>query len=378
MYPFSLHFFNSLRIGVDRFVACDDSMAMAAFPVLTALTDATALDPVYYTDPAWYAFERKQLFTRHWHYVGHIADLSAPGDHIVADVAGVPLIIVCQPDGYPRAFHNVCRHRAGPIATANGRGATRLRCLYHGWQYGLDGALIAAPEMAEAIGFDKATIALTPVACNVWEGLVFVALGAAPPLADVMAGIAERIKPTALATLRFHRRDVYDVAANWKVYIDNYLEGYHLPYVHPALTQVVDYADYSSELATHYSLQLSPITDPDGPYGDGTAYYYFIYPNLMLNVVPGRLQLNRVVPTGIDTCRVDFEWYFADDPTVHARIADDLAFTDTVQREDAALCAHVQRGLTSGHYIPGRLSPKREAGVWHFQNLLRQDYAIGA
>jgi choline monooxygenase len=346
--------------------------------VLPALTAATALDPLYYVDPHWYRSEQRQLFARHWHCVGHIADLSAAGDHIVAEVAGVPLIIVRQPSGDLKAFHNVCRHRAGPIAVCNGRGATRLRCLYHGWQYGLDGALIAASEMAEAVGFDKANIALTPVACEAWEGLVFVALGAAPPLGEVMAGIAERIKPTDLSTLIFHRRDVYAVECNWKVYIENYLEGYHLPYVHPALTQVVDYADYTSELAPHYSLQVSPITDAQGPYGEGTAYYYFIYPNLMLNVVPGRLQLNRVVPTGIDSCRVDFEWYFADDPRVQERIADDLAFTNTIQNEDAAICAQVQRGLTSGSYVPGRLSPKREAGVWHFQNLLRKDYALGA
>ena len=140
---------------------------------------------------------------------------------------------------------------------------------------------------------------------------------------------------------------------------------------------MVDYAEYQSELGDCYSLQVSPIRDVNGPYGDGTAFYYFVWPNLMLNVVPGRLQLNRVIPAGIDRCRVDFEWYYADDPSVQARIADDLAFTDAVQQEDAAICAHVQHGLTSGSYVPGRLSPKREAGVWHFQNLLRRAYARG-
>lgn len=345
---------------------------------VTSLEQASALDPAYYIDPQWQAFERQHVFRTSWQCVGHMGDLAAAGDHIVAEVGGQPLILVGQGEGKVRAFHNVCRHRAGPLATCNGRGATRLRCLYHGWQYGLDGRLLAAPEMNEAEGFDRATIGLPEVAVEIWENLVFVALSkAVPPLSEVLRGIAGRIAPTDLKALRFHKRDVYQVACNWKVYIDNYLEGYHLPYVHPALTQVVDYADYRSELAPWYSLQHSPITDPDGPYGDGTAYYYFIYPNLMLNVVPGRLQLNRVIPTGLDSCTVDFDYYFADDPDIIARAGKDMAFTDTIQKEDAAICEHVQRGLTSGSYEPGRLSPRREAGVWHFQELLRRAYAGG-
>jgi choline monooxygenase len=347
--------------------------------ISSALTTATALDPAYYVDPHWLTFEQQHLFRGSWQFVAQIDDLAATGDHVVAEVAGQPLIIVRQEDGGVRAFHNVCRHRAGPLAICDGRGATRLRCMYHGWQYGLDGQLLTAPEMGEADGFDKNAIRLPEVAVQIWEGLVFVALDAeaAPPLDTVMAGIAERILPNDLATLKFHKHDVYTVACNWKVYVDNYLEGYHLPYVHPALTQTVDYAQYTSELADHYSLQVSPITNPEGPYGAGTAYYYFIFPNLMLNIVPGRLQLNRVIPTGIDSCTVDFLYYFADDPAVIARAADDLAFTDIIQSEDAGICEHVQRGLTSGSYAPGRLSPRREAGVWHFQNLLRKAYAGG-
>jgi choline monooxygenase len=354
-------------------------MAQILIPMLTELATATALDPTYYVDPEWLAFEKRHVFRGTWQCVAQMGDLVASGDHVVAEVAGQPLIIVRQAGGNLRAFHNVCRHRAGPLATCNGRGASRLRCLYHGWQYGLDGQLLVAPEMAEANGFDKRDIHLPEVAVQVWQGLVFVALdGAATPrLETVMAGIAERILPNDLTTLKFHRHDVYTVACNWKVYVDNYLEGYHLPYVHPVLTQTVDYAQYRSELTDHYSLQVSPITDPDGPYGAGTAYYYFIYPNLMLNIVPGRLQLNRVIPTGIDSCAVDFIYYFADDPAVIARAAEDLAFTDVIQKEDAGICEHVQRGLTSGSYVPGRLSPKREAGVWHFQNLLGAAYARG-
>ena len=346
--------------------------------MLADLEHAIALDPHFYTDPAWAVFEREHIFCKSWQYTTHVGELSESGDHVVTEIAGQPLILVAQADGSIRAFHNVCRHRAGPLATCNGKGASRLRCMYHGWQYGLDGRLLAAPEMSEAAGFDKSTIALPEVAVAVWEGLVFVALDpATPPLESVFAGISDRILPQDASELKFYRHDRYDVACNWKVYVDNYAEGYHLPYVHPALTQAVDYSDYRSELSEFHSLQVSPIADPDGPYGDGTAFYYLVYPNLMLNFVPGRLQLNRVLPTGQDSCSVDFVWFYADDPNVAKRAAEDIAFTDRVQAEDASICEHVQRGLTSGGYVPGRLSPKREAGLWHFHNLLRGSYENG-
>jgi choline monooxygenase len=343
---------------------------------IDSLETATALAPQFYCEPRWLAYEQDAVFKRSWQCVAHMGDLANTGDHVVAEVAGQPLVILHNTHGNIVAFHNVCRHRAGPLALCNGKGATRLRCAYHGWQYDLDGKLLTAPEMGEAADFDRSAVQLPSVQTRVWQNLVFVALDPdVPPIESVLAGIAERIQPNDLTRLKFHHRDVYKVACNWKVYIDNYLEGYHLPYVHPALTEIVDYANYFTDLADYYSLQHSPIRVTDGPYGDGTAFYYFIYPNIMLNIMPGRLQINRVLPTGQDSCTVDFDYYFADDADVIARAATDLAFSDQVQAEDASICAAVQRGLTSGSYVPGRISPKRESGVWHFQNLLRQVYA---
>jgi choline monooxygenase len=166
----------------------------------------------------------------------------------------------------------------------------------------------------------------------------------------------------------------YEVACNWKVYIDNYVEGYHLPTVHPALTRALDYRSYGTEVADWYSLQHSPVADADAAYGQGQAYYYFIFPNTMLNVMPGRLQANRVLPLSADRCRVDFHYYYAAYPATRARLDADLEFSDQVQREDAAICESVQLGLASGYYEPGRLCPRHEAGVWHFHRLLRAAY----
>lgn len=342
------------------------------------LATATALDLAYYQDPAWLAFEQQHLFEGHWQLAGHSADVAFAGDHIVTEVAGKNILIVRDADGTLRAFHNVCAHRAGPLARCNGTGATRLRCLYHGWTFGLDGRLITAPGMREAEGFDSSKIRLMPVAVVERLGLVFVDLsGTALPIDTVLAGIAQRLQSIDIGKMRFLRHHLYTVECNWKVYIDNYLEGHHLPYVHPKLTQTLDFSQYSYEETAHYSLQHAPIVESDGAYGLGTAYYYFIFPNIMLNITPGRLQSNRVYPLGRDRCTVEFNYFYEDSPDALARVEADHAFSDLVQAEDAEICGHVQRGILSGGYAPGRLSPRHEGGVFHFQQLLRQAYAPG-
>ena len=339
------------------------------------LAAASALHASFYTDPAWLACEQAQVFGRSWQLVAHSAELSAAGDHVVGELAGTPLLVVRQADGSLKAFPNVCRHRAGPIARGNGRGAKSLQCAYHGWTYTLAGQLKAAPEMQGACDFEPSHICLPEFAVREWQGLVWVALSSeTAPFDEVFAGIAERIQPIDLATLRFHNRVSYDIDCNWKVYVDNFLEGYHLPYVHPGLSKVLDYRAYDTELHPWYSLQHSPLRNNEGLYADGNAWYYFLYPNTMLNILPGRLQTNRILPLGPHRCRVEFDYYYSTEPEVLSRIADEQAFSDEIQTEDIDICVAVQRGLQSGHYEAGRLCPKRESGVWHFQNLLRQAY----
>jgi choline monooxygenase len=274
-----------------------------------------------------------------------------------------------------RGFHNICRHRAGPVAACSGKGAKRFRCAYHGWTYELDGRLRAAPEMQDAQDFVPSEHGLYPVAVKEWQGLVFVALSPdAPPFEAVYGGLAERMAPMDLSALRFARRETWPVACNWKVYVDNYLEGYHVPVAHPALNEIVDYKAYVTELSEWRSVQTSTLEASDA-YGSGRVFYWFVYPNIMLNVVPGRMQTNRVVADGPDRCFVEFDYYYADDPEVIARAEADAAFSAQVQEEDRLICEAVQKNLRSGVYTPGRLCPKREEGVWHFQNLLRKAYA---
>ena len=340
------------------------------------LDQAHALHAGFYTDPHWLAVEQREVFARSWQLAAHAGDLRGSGDHVVCDIAGKSILIVRQPDGSLSAFHNVCRHRAGPLATCNGSGARALHCKYHGWTYTLDGQLRAATEMQGAQQFDVADIRLPRVQVQEWQGLVFVALSDdTPPFSAVFKDIAERIAPVDLGAKRYAKRDSYRIACNWKVYVDNFLEGYHLPFVHPGLSKVLDYRAYDTELHDWYSLQHSPLRNNDGIYGDGQAFYYFIYPNIMLNITPGRLQTNRILPDGHGHCIVEFDYYYTDDPQVQARIEAEQAFSDEIQSEDIHICEHVQRGLASGSYSAGRLNPQRESGVWHFQNLLRAAYA---
>ena len=340
------------------------------------LQAAVTLPATAYADPEFHAFEREAVFARNWQLVTRAGKLANPGDHVVAEIAGRPIIMVRGEDKVLRGFFNVCRHRAGPLALADGN-AKQLQCKYHGWTYTLAGELRAAHEMKEAADFDMSCIHLDAIQMAEWEGMVFVALK--PPVAGIeqlLAGIRERIRPIEPAKFHFHCHVGYDVACNWKAYVDNYLEGYHLPHVHPGLNKLLDYREYTTQTAEWYSWQHSPLDGSQGPYAEGEAHYYFVYPNMMLNILPGRLQTNLVAPVSAGHCRVLFDYYYADMESTAAKqmIAEDLRFSDEVQKEDIAICERVQKGLESGSYKAGRISPKRESGVHHFQELIRKAY----
>lgn len=337
-----------------------------------ALESAYALPAALYTNPQIAERERSAVFARHWQLVAHADQVRDAGDHAVVEIGGVPLVIVRGDDGTLRALHNVCRHRAGPLATCDGRGAKALRCKYHGWTYRLDGQLRSAPEMDDARDFDVAGIRLPQAHVAQWQGQIFAALESPPPLAEVLEGIDARLGAHPLASYAFDRRTSYEIACNWKAYVDNYLEGYHVPHIHPALNKMLDYRSYSTTLAPWHSLQFSPLESADALYGNGDALYYFVWPNIMLNILPGRLQTNRVVPLAPDRCRVDFDYFYPVGRNDTAHRAQDEAFSDEVQHEDIAICELVQKRLASGSYVAGRLNPRRESGVWHFHELYRR------
>ena len=231
--------------------------------------------------------------------------------------------------------------------------------------------------MAQTQDFDLASIRLPELRVELWQGLIFVGAELAPAFGDFTAGWYTQLRSLSPKNYVFHRRVSYDVACNWKVYCDNYLEGYHVPHIHPGLNSLLDYRQYVTETGDWFSYQYSPLQSDAELYGSGDALYYFIYPNTMLNLLPGRLQSNRILPIDENHCRVEYDYFYVDEPlteAIHLRRIADQNFSDEVQQEDISICEQVQRGLASGSYEAGRLNPLRENAVHHFHELLRRAY----
>ncbi len=328
------------------------------------LSLASTIPSSYYNDAVVLADENRNIFGRTWQLVGHAEQVMERGQFFTTMVAEEPLLIVRGDDNELRALSNVCRHRAGPVAKGEGK-RTSLQCGYHGWTYALDGTLRTAPEMDGIECWDRQTVALPQFRIDSWNGLLFVNLDHhGLSLHEFLGDLADRTFDGRLAG-----RKEWSVNCNWKVYVDNYLEGYHIPIVHPSLFREIDYPNYRTETRCNYSIQHAPLKRPARIRGDGEASYFWIFPNLMLNVYPDNFSTNLIVPVGHDRTLTIFEWYFRDPEAAKKEIEETITFSDEIQLEDIAICEAVQRGLRSSTYSTGRYSPVRENGVHHFHGL---------
>jgi choline monooxygenase len=337
---------------------------------------AWTLPASLYVDSEAYQQERENIFHRTWQVVGHRHQLAKPGDYFTVELAGEPLLLVRDENGEARGFYNVCRHRAGP--PAQGCGSRKVfRCGYHGWTYGLDGKLISAPEFEGVEVFEPEHISLRPVRVAEWSNLVFVNLNHdAEPLAATLGDLPEPSGRYRFTDMKLFERRTYEMKCNWKTYVDNYLEGYHLPSVHPGLNRELDYSSYEVEIHAAYVRQFSPIRGAQpgdksvrryqGAQEDMTTNYFWIFPNWMLNCYPDNVSLNVVLPRGPERSVVIFEWYLAEALVGTESARRSVAFSDEIQAEDAAICETVQKNLASRSYDRGRYSVKQEKGVHAF------------
>jgi choline monooxygenase len=340
---------------------------------------AWTLPARFYLDPAISVLETQKIFRREWQVAAHRSQLARAGDYVTTEIAGEPLLLVCDADGGLRAFYNVCRHRAGPPAT--GCGSRKVfRCGYHGWTYGLDGRLISAPEFDEVQDFDPASFSLAPVHVEEWLGFIFVNLDANPtPLAGNLGALAEEPRLAASRPLRLFKRRIYEMNCNWKTYVDNYLEGYHLPSVHPGLNRELDYGAYAVEAHVRHVRQFSPIRKAHAGEAagrryqdsnqDGVADYFWIFPNWMINCYPDNLSLNNVLPIGAARSQAIFEWYLPEKEMGSSAAEASVEFSHQIQIEDSAICETVQKNLRSSSYDRGRYSVRQERGVHAFHRM---------
>jgi choline monooxygenase len=351
--------------------------------------NATAPLEEAYTIPApWYLdrrieqAEREQVFATNWIAVGRIDQVAVEGQFFTVEIAGEPLVVVRGSDGELRAFFNVCRHHAAAVANVPCGTLQHLRCPYHGWTYGLDGSLKGTPEFAGVCNFDRAANGLVPVRVETWEQFIFITLDPdAAALRTSLGDLPARVAMLGLADLHFFVRKTYSLACNWKVYVDNYLDGgYHVPHLHKGLNSVLDYKEYTIENSERYSLQSSPMVRSEEHESFAAtrtgerAYYYWLYPNFMINIYEDVMDTNLVLPLATDRCLVQFDFFFKD-VSDGARIANtnSVAVSDAIQDEDVGICESVQRGLHSRAYGAGRLSVRREGGEHLFHRLLAKD-----
>ncbi len=360
------------------------------YPDLAAsLERGQTLPAPWYTDTDLFTLEKERIFAHSWQYAGLCQQVDAPGSFITTRAGDVPVLVARDEVGELRGFVNVCRHRGSELILDEAGCRKSLQCHYHAWTYNLDGTLRAAPGSRDEPGFDPADLSLLPVQLAVWGPFIFVNPDLdAPPLNAVLGKLPALVAATGLRLGALRRRVVkqYDIAANWKVVVDNYLECYHCPVAHPSFSALIDVADYTVREYGWFSVQTGSLKESAGrkgpQYGSGgevdEGFYAYLWPNFTINIYPGpgNMSLNRFQPLAVGRTRATFEYCFADEVS-DENVAEFDRFIDQVQREDTVLCESVQRGLSSGRFEQGKLMLSRENGLRHFQRLVYETLTAG-
>jgi choline monooxygenase len=374
------------------------------------VTRARTLDKRFYLDPEAWALARERIFARAWCWDGDLADVAAPGSvsprTLLPGLLDEPLLLArdkgtgsAAGGGVLRCLSNVCTHRGNLLVHEAASGVDGIRCGYHARRFDLAGRMTFMPGFDGACGFPSASDHLPELAFATWQGhgfaraaLAAAAAGEAPSLAEVLAPITAR---TGLAGIDTWRHDPardrrFEFEAHWALYVENYLEGLHIPHLHPGLAATLDMAGYRYELFPWCNLQVArarpgepafapdPLHEPGDEPGDEPggepigAYYFWVWPNLMLNFYPWGLSVNLVLPLSPTRTRVLFRGYVRD-TSLTARGAGGAL--DPVEMEDEAVVLNVQRGLRSRFYDRGRYSPQHERAVHHFHQLVARAMA---
>jgi len=320
-----------------------------------------------YRDPEVFERERAAIFAKSWQFFGLEADLVRPGDYLADTLAGYPILVIRDEHGALAGYHNVCRHRAGPLVSeAKGRCDREFVCRFHEWRYGFDGRLREPTGFGSAEGLDSAQYSLFAIRVETWRGFIFVNLDTgAAPLIDLLRPLDDRLGRQPRRPARV--RDSHPVACNWKVFVENYLDGYHKEGVHPALASEVGAQRHDVHMDGDIALYEASSQD-----GAAENLWAWVWPNLGVSVYRGVLMLEHMRPEGPDRARIDHIFlHEPEDPGVDAAIV----HAERITEEDAWISERVQQNLDAGIFRQGILSPLHEGAVAWFQARMTQALA---
>lgn len=329
-------------------------------PIMTAPVEL-------YRDTEVFERERLAVFARTWQFFGLEADLVRPGEYVADGLAGYPVLVIRDEHGALRGYHNVCRHRAGPlVGDAKGRCDREFVCRFHEWRYGFDGGLRQPTGFAPDEGLDPSLYSLFPIRVETWRGFIFVNLDMdAAPLGDLLGPLDERLGRQPRRPARV--RDRHPIACNWKVFVENYLDGYHQEGVHPALAAEVG----AQRLDVHIHGEIALYEAPS-PAGPAESLWAWVWPNLGISVYRGVLMIEHMRPDGADRTVIDHIFlHEPEDPGVDAAILN----AERITEEDAWISERVQQNLDAGVFRQGVLSSSHEGAVAWFQARMAQALA---
>lgn len=349
-----------------------------------------------YYDPKYYEVERKKLLGPSWQLLTHESNLLAPTEkvrgpatYVAETIAGYPIIVTRNSEtGVINGHLNICRHRGGPLEWDGTSGTCKLKgftCKYHGWTFSLDGKLRGLPHFGSQEGVEKKKLNLWPIRVARWRGLVFGQIippeeslnnpedlhGEAVDAAFLRENEAfcSRLDHLPLEDYVLHSNETHKIKCNWKVYAENYLEGYHIPNMHPSLNEMVDMNEYHVLIKDGFMEHIVPPTPPGNTAISGLWLY--MQPTLAVNCYGNGINFERMVPTGPLTTEIRYTFLFNKN-TPWEEVTEATSTSFVVTQEDIEICEGVQHSFSSGAYAsPGPLSPRHENGIKHFQNIIR-------
>jgi choline monooxygenase len=330
------------------------------------------LDTRFYVDAGLFESERQSIFRRHWQMIGPATRLRHAADYIAVDIAGWKLFAMRGRDGELRAFHNVCRHRGARLLPDGAGKCQILRCPYHQWVYDQNGALRQAPWFGDEPDFKPEDWPLEKAHLAEWRGLLFIGIDPAADLVEQLGDLPEEVADAPIETYVSLEEHRFTMRSNWKTYTDNFVEGYHIPGIHPGFMKVIDFPRFET-VARKGMVRMT------SPQKDGSIYggkWLWMWPNWTLSVFPGGMNTSRINPTAVNSTDLLYDFYFAD--TSEAAEAARRRTIDVncgIVREDFGICEHTQNNYASGAYTPGPLSPRHEQSVAYFQTLVKRAVA---